>query len=525
MIVLLTAVLISSTVLAERIETDTQPHVIDRGFVRVQYTNFPEETRAAFQHAVDRWAELVEFTAPFVIDAGYYPDQDEILEFEVALACLDAYASCMPSALANNLEGRNVSPHDFDLRIDLYGLPDWYLGLDGNPPEKQVDMVTIIMHVIGHGLGILSGAESAGEGSVALDRIDGQPYLYDRGLWTEDHGLLTELPSPSETLHDAVTQESLLWGDVEWDNVHGEKMRSPSVHTGPVPLLSWTPYDPLLHVLHLDPYYFPDFTDEALMASYFFYQGKSHHSIGPVTLAMLHDMGWTLTDSGEDAIENRREFYPIEGPRRVHASLRERDGWVHRVIVMWSVPVHGDPRLMPDHWEVRGSSDWPNQPMSGWHRTDESTFEFSNFTDFGTTYRWEVRAVGTSGQRSAPPYPSAELFIPESSRRPAPPGNVRVTYYKKGDFFDSKDIVYVNWSRLVLGPTDPRRTEYWEVRYSSDWPNKGMSEWAQRDEIGIIFSDLPVRGTTYRWEVRSVGPTGLRSAPPHKSDEVFVPEQ
>ena len=491
--------------------------------VQVRYTGFSDEGRAAFQHAVDRWANLVAFRAPFVIEAKYDPDSDKVLGFEVSLSCLDRYASCMPSVLANNPEGRDLSPDRPEQKIYLLGLPDWYMGLDGNPPEHQVDMVTTVMHVIGHGLGILSGAESAGEGSVVLDRIYGHPYLYDRALWTEEHGLLTDLPSPSETLNEAVTQESLVWGDVEWHNVHGETMRSPLVNEGPVPLLSWATFQDITHVFHLDPHFFPEFTDEALMGSYLYSQGKSHHTVGPVTLAMLHDMGWTLTDDGEDIIESRREFYPIPSPRRMSAKLRERDGWVDRIVVDWSNTSWSDPRLNLDHWEVRGSADWPERKMSEWLRTDDVIFEFNNFTDFGTTYRWEVRAVGTHGQKSAPPHASVEILVPESSRRPAPPDSVHARFYRKGIFHKDKDVVTVKWGRGVLGPQDPRRTVSWEIRSSPDWPNKSLSGWVQHADSLLRVTEFPKRGTTYRWEVRAVGPTGLRSAAPYGSAEMFIP--
>ena len=48
----------------------------------------------------------------------------------------------------------------------------WYYGTDGNPPPAQHDLMTVVLHEIGHGLNFAGTAEySEGQGSVGISGI------------------------------------------------------------------------------------------------------------------------------------------------------------------------------------------------------------------------------------------------------------------------------------------------------------------------------------------------------------------
>lgn len=123
--------------------------------------------------------------------------------------------------------------------------------------------------------------------------------------------------------------------------------------------------------------------------------------------------------------------------------------------------------------------------------------------------------MGPTGLKSPAPYTQARLFVPtEDSDRPNPPLDVIAAY--------TNNAVRVKWAYATSGYNDPA---YWEVRGSSDWPNKGLSRRFRSDEHRFTYTNLTDRGTTYRWEVRTVGKTELRSPAPHKWVEIFVPQK
>ena len=82
-------------------------------------------------------------------------------------------------ALSNALIGSNGVPalHDINANFNsTYG--NWYYGTDQNPPGGTYDLVSVIMHELGHGLGF-SGSMTMTGASDAWG-LSGDPYAYDR---------------------------------------------------------------------------------------------------------------------------------------------------------------------------------------------------------------------------------------------------------------------------------------------------------------------------------------------------------
>jgi len=85
-----------------------------------------------------------------------------------------------PIALANALEGADaVAGPDINMNININiaGDPNclqgatWYLGLDDNNPGGTVDIVPLVLHELGHGLGFVSFVDAA-SGSLFSGRND-----------------------------------------------------------------------------------------------------------------------------------------------------------------------------------------------------------------------------------------------------------------------------------------------------------------------------------------------------------------
>jgi hypothetical protein len=67
-----------------------------------------------------------------------------------------------PQALANSLAGSDLDPADADIATQFnsgIGQPSclagtsWYLGFDGHPGQGQIDLLTVVLHELSHGLG------------------------------------------------------------------------------------------------------------------------------------------------------------------------------------------------------------------------------------------------------------------------------------------------------------------------------------------------------------------------------------
>ena len=87
----------------------------------------------------------------------------------------------IPSALADKLAGVDKDPGDDDLEIELnsdvdgpvvLGSSVFYYGLDGNPPGDDVDLFTVVLHEIAHGLGFSSAvSELTGSKPLGFDDL------------------------------------------------------------------------------------------------------------------------------------------------------------------------------------------------------------------------------------------------------------------------------------------------------------------------------------------------------------------
>ena len=284
--------------------------------VTLKFQGLPRDAREAVWYAMDLWYEKLEINVPFTLKfyweeleandderaplgfARTYWDEDES---EGSWACWPSLdGGCVPTTLANQQAGYRIigsSDPDPEFEVHLNSTYNWYLGLDGAPGRYQYDLVSTILHELGHAFGFnnafrLDHDEKIGE--AWWD--DTHHYLYYAHFaWSRSEGDLLDLISPSEELYSALTENDLFWGRRGMENWHGESLLSLDRNRGPVML--WAPAATTKStrsiVAHLDQYAFPDNHPDGLMNP-FDSPGSSNHRIGPVTLGMLYDLGWDL---------------------------------------------------------------------------------------------------------------------------------------------------------------------------------------------------------------------------------------
>ena len=190
------------------------------------------------------------------------------------------------------MAGEDLDPDDPDILVTMSSSEDWYFGLDGRPGEDQFDFVSVVLHEIGHGLGFYDSFkidESTEETEYGIGD-DNIPTLFDSHIFdTEINRLVDkdEYTNPSTELTDAVTGITLFWGASKTLTANG----------GSYPVLLWAPeeYDSGSSVAHLNEFAYPPGVPNALMTPSRS-RGKASHEPGPLMLAMLDDMGWTIRD-------------------------------------------------------------------------------------------------------------------------------------------------------------------------------------------------------------------------------------
>jgi hypothetical protein len=134
-----------------------------------------EQRVNVLQRAGEIWAAYLHSTVPIKVEAkfddlGGSPD-GYALAGASAITVVRNFANApvadfwYPVALGNSLAGSDLSTSN-DIRVtvniapdDDPALPSWYYGLDGNAPANRTDLLDVLLHEIGHGLGFASFAD------------------------------------------------------------------------------------------------------------------------------------------------------------------------------------------------------------------------------------------------------------------------------------------------------------------------------------------------------------------------------
>ena len=259
--------------------------------ISVNYTGFTPEAPAAFQRAVDIWSSLLITTVPIEIEASFDSLDSPALAAARPFTFFCNTMICLPVGLVNQLDDEDRKPDDPDIKTTFSSSDDWYFGLDGRPGEDQFDFVSVALHEIGHGLGFYDSFridESTEEAEYGLGD-DNIPTIFDRAIFdTEINRLVDEdeYTNPSTALTDAVTGIKLFWLGLKTLTANG----------GSSPVLLWAPGEyGRSSVSHLDYDAYPPGTPNELMNP-FRPKGQAAHEPGPIVLAMLEDMLWTIRE-------------------------------------------------------------------------------------------------------------------------------------------------------------------------------------------------------------------------------------
>jgi len=125
--------------------------------------NVPAQAQAAMQFAADVWGSyLVSDVAVRVAIDWEDRGDNRLLASAGPTTLFRDFAGSIPDtwypvALAEAIAGRDLNDTgNADINVNANSTANWYFGTDGNTPRRQIDLVSVMMHELGHGLGFSS---------------------------------------------------------------------------------------------------------------------------------------------------------------------------------------------------------------------------------------------------------------------------------------------------------------------------------------------------------------------------------
>lgn len=292
----------------------------------VTYIDFPADAQAAFQKAVDIWSTLIESNVPIKITAVWQAISNPgvlggatpgtyIRDFDGAQRILTWYPVALAEKMANREFNDAEDPDIFAQFNSAY--PSWSFDVNGTPQAGRTDLVTVVLHEIGHGLGITRAYTVDGDNGTISSLFSGLHLIYDHFLEnTAGQNFVQNFPPPSPTLKTQLTSGSV------W-------FRSPQLNSTPADsralLYAPNPFQAGSSIAHLDENNYNG-TPNALMTPQI---GTAEviHSPGPITMKLLADQGWVHTRIVHSPLPNTENVStPYEIKATILADSKDQTG-------------------------------------------------------------------------------------------------------------------------------------------------------------------------------------------------------
>ncbi|MFN2430711.1 MAG: hypothetical protein ABR574_11880, partial [Cryomorphaceae bacterium] len=259
------------------------------GNINVTYTGFTPAAEAVFETAVNIWEASLQTTVTIEVQANWIALDEGVLGSAGPNTLWTGFSGApnahyYPSALADQLEGNDLDPGEPDINANFNSDFDWYLGTDGNPPNDQYDLLSVVLHELGHGLGFISTKDyDQGEGSLGFDDI---PYTYDTFLTLGPGGTSLLDISDATDLGDAFTSENVYTDSPSAIDALGglfPRHYAPADYAGGSSISHWneSTFEPGNINSLMTPQIGP---------------GEAILDPGPITLGLFEDIGWVLCE-------------------------------------------------------------------------------------------------------------------------------------------------------------------------------------------------------------------------------------
>lgn len=171
----------------------------------------------AFQFAADLWGAALDSNVPVFVTAAFNPLGANVLGSAGTTFVFSDFGSIFPfpgaqfantwyhSALSDKLAGAELNPGFADINAQFSSNFNFYLGLDNNHGALN-DLVVVVLHELGHGLGF-SAFVSSSTGANFAGRTD----IYSKFAFDNTVGLLWTNMTNAQRQASAINFGNLVW--------------------------------------------------------------------------------------------------------------------------------------------------------------------------------------------------------------------------------------------------------------------------------------------------------------------------
>ena len=264
----------------------------------------PANVKSVFEQAATTWANYLKSDVPIRIYVKWRPLATGILGSAGAYSSVRNFVGAnklntwYPIALAEKMAHTNLNGTDSDIIATFNSdFPDWFIGTNGVPTNNQIDLYSVVLHEMGHGLGFIGQiqADVTSNSTSLATATYGYPGIFDQFIFDSKNKQLVDTltyKKNSNELFKQIISDSLFFSS---NAVLRNNSNASARLYAPKPTQR-NPTNPMGYiegssVYHVDQNTYPPGNLNALMTPQIA-RGEITAQLGPIVKGIFNDLGW-----------------------------------------------------------------------------------------------------------------------------------------------------------------------------------------------------------------------------------------